>query len=201
MPAARFGVRSSTATIACTTTSGSCALNYFAAVSMTLGLAAGDGQAGRGPRHQHFLDRRAEQCRALRRLQRLEGRTRGVLALRRGRISRARHPLHHHQHAVGAHADGRADPDLRALPADGRRTRRPIWSWRRSFASPSASPPGSACWQRLVEVLAPPINRAVMSESFRMFPESEAAGGPPLAAGEASPAMLAFASLLRGVHW
>ena len=52
-----------------------------------------------------------------------------------------------------------------------------------------------------VEVLAPRINRSVMSESFRMFPESAAAGGPPLADAEASPAMLAFASLLRGVHW
>jgi len=52
----------------------------------------------------------------------------------------------------------------------------------------------------LVELLAPWINRAVMSESFRMFPESEAAGGPPLGA-TASPEMAAFASLLRGVHW
>ena len=52
-----------------------------------------------------------------------------------------------------------------------------------------------------VEVLAPRINRSVMSESFRMFPESAAAGGPPLADGGATPAMLAFASLLRGVHW
>ena len=53
----------------------------------------------------------------------------------------------------------------------------------------------------LVEVLAPWINRAVMSESFRIFPESEAAGGPPMADSEASPEMVVFTSLLRGVHW
>jgi NAD(P)-dependent dehydrogenase (short-subunit alcohol dehydrogenase family) len=52
-----------------------------------------------------------------------------------------------------------------------------------------------------IELLAPRINRSVMSEGFRMFPESAAAGGPPSADAEASPAMLAFASLLRGVHW
>lgn len=53
----------------------------------------------------------------------------------------------------------------------------------------------------LVELLAPRINRAVMSESYRMFPESAAAGGPPMADFEATPEMVAFASLLRGVHW
>ena len=53
----------------------------------------------------------------------------------------------------------------------------------------------------LVEVLAPRINRAVMSESFRMFPESEAAGGPPMADSEPSLGMVLFTSLLRGVHW
>jgi hypothetical protein len=40
-----------------------------------------------------------------------------------------------------------------------------------------------------------------MSESYRMFPESAAAGGPPMADSEATPEMVAFASLLRGVHW
>jgi NAD(P)-dependent dehydrogenase (short-subunit alcohol dehydrogenase family) len=53
----------------------------------------------------------------------------------------------------------------------------------------------------VVELLAPRVNRAVMSESFRIFPESAAAGGPAMADGEASPALVAFASLLRGVHW
>ncbi len=52
-----------------------------------------------------------------------------------------------------------------------------------------------------VELLAPRLNRSLMSESFRMFPESAAAGGPAQAGAEATPAMLAFASMLRGVHW
>ena len=53
----------------------------------------------------------------------------------------------------------------------------------------------------LVEMLAPRLNRAVMSESFRMFPESTAAGGTSANDAQASPEMIAFASLLRGIHW
>jgi len=37
----------------------------------------------------------------------------------------------------------------------------------------------------MVELLAPQFNRAVMSESYRMFPESEASGGEPMADGDA----------------
>jgi hypothetical protein len=40
-----------------------------------------------------------------------------------------------------------------------------------------------------------------MSESFRMFPESEAAGGATAHASRATPEMIAFASLMRGIHW
>ena len=54
---------------------------------------------------------------------------------------------------------------------------------------------------QLVELFAPRIGRAIMSESFRMFPESEAAGGAPASAGRATPEMVAFASLMRGIHW
>jgi hypothetical protein len=54
---------------------------------------------------------------------------------------------------------------------------------------------------QLVEWLTPGLGRAIMSENFRMFPESTAAGGG--AAGDrcASPEMLAFAALTRGIHW
>ena len=54
---------------------------------------------------------------------------------------------------------------------------------------------------QLVEMLAPRINRAVMSESFRMFPESAAAGGTSPHEGQPSPEMIALASVLRGIHW
>jgi len=53
----------------------------------------------------------------------------------------------------------------------------------------------------LVEMLAPRLNRAVMSESFRMFPESAAAGGTSPHEGQPSPEMIALASVLRGIHW
>jgi hypothetical protein len=54
---------------------------------------------------------------------------------------------------------------------------------------------------QLVELFAPRIGRAIMSESFRMFPESAAAGGEPAHASRATPEMIAFASLMRGIHW
>jgi NAD(P)-dependent dehydrogenase (short-subunit alcohol dehydrogenase family) len=54
---------------------------------------------------------------------------------------------------------------------------------------------------QLIETLVPWLNRAIMSESFKMFPESQASGGPAASAAKASPEMVAFASLLRGVHW
>jgi len=53
----------------------------------------------------------------------------------------------------------------------------------------------------LVELIAPSINRAIMSEAFTMFPESEAAGGPRAGATQVSPEVVAFASLMRGIHW
>ncbi len=56
---------------------------------------------------------------------------------------------------------------------------------------------------QLLEVFAPRLGTAIMSESFRIFPDSEAAGAaqgsdslpPP------TPDMLAFASLMHGIHW
>jgi NAD(P)-dependent dehydrogenase (short-subunit alcohol dehydrogenase family) len=54
---------------------------------------------------------------------------------------------------------------------------------------------------QLVEQFAPRFGRAIMSESFKMFPESAAAGGAPAAAGPATPEAVAFASLMRGIHW
>ena len=51
-----------------------------------------------------------------------------------------------------------------------------------------------------VEALAPNVNRAFMSESFRLLPESEAAGGSPGAEKHLAPEVLAIASLLRGIR-
>jgi len=52
----------------------------------------------------------------------------------------------------------------------------------------------------VVELLAPRLQRALMGESFRMFPESRAAGGSG-SADEVSPQIVSFASLLRVIHW
>jgi NAD(P)-dependent dehydrogenase (short-subunit alcohol dehydrogenase family) len=54
---------------------------------------------------------------------------------------------------------------------------------------------------QLLDILAPRLTRAVMSEAFTMFPESEAAGGAPGADSRTTPEMAVFASLMRGVHW
>ncbi len=54
---------------------------------------------------------------------------------------------------------------------------------------------------QLLDILAPRITRAVMSEAFTMFPESEAAGGATGADTTRTAEMTAFASLMRGVHW
>jgi NAD(P)-dependent dehydrogenase (short-subunit alcohol dehydrogenase family) len=53
---------------------------------------------------------------------------------------------------------------------------------------------------QLLELMAPRISRAIMSESFAMFPESEAAGSTP-ASAQASTKAVAFASLMRDLHW
>ena len=50
---------------------------------------------------------------------------------------------------------------------------------------------------QLVEALAPGLNRAFMSESFRVLPESQAAGGPPDAEKRLAPEVLAIAALMQ----
>lgn len=51
-----------------------------------------------------------------------------------------------------------------------------------------------------VETVAPGLNRAFMSESFRLLPESEAAGGAPGAEERLEPEVLAIAALLHGAR-
>ena len=59
-----------------------------------------------------------------------------------------------------------------------------------------ATPLGTVA--QLVELFAPEIGRAVRSESYRMFPDSEAAGG---SGAPSSRDAGAFVSLMRGIHW
>ncbi|HTW37519.1 MAG TPA: SDR family oxidoreductase [Steroidobacteraceae bacterium] len=53
---------------------------------------------------------------------------------------------------------------------------------------------------QLVELIAPALNRAFMSESFKLFPDSEAAGGAPSGETANAAEVRALASLMRGVH-
>jgi NAD(P)-dependent dehydrogenase (short-subunit alcohol dehydrogenase family) len=54
---------------------------------------------------------------------------------------------------------------------------------------------------QLVELFAPKIGLAIMSEGYRMFPDSEAAGGAPSTDAQVSGELGAFASITRGIHW
>ncbi len=54
---------------------------------------------------------------------------------------------------------------------------------------------------QLVELFAPKIGRAIMGEGYRMFPDSEAAGGAPSPDARALHELGAFTSITRGVHW
>ncbi len=62
-----------------------------------------------------------------------------------------------------------------------------------------ATPLGTVA--QLVELFAPEFGRAVRSESYRMFPDSEAAGGAPAPGAKGSREAGAFAALTRGIHW
>jgi NAD(P)-dependent dehydrogenase (short-subunit alcohol dehydrogenase family) len=54
---------------------------------------------------------------------------------------------------------------------------------------------------QLLGMLAPRVSELIMNEAFRLFPESEAAGAPPGSEQRASRETVAFAALLRGMHW
>ena len=49
--------------------------------------------------------------------------------------------------------------------------------------------------------MAPKIAEIVMNSAFRMFPDSSAAKGISEEQEQASPEQVAFASLMRGIHW
>ncbi len=62
-----------------------------------------------------------------------------------------------------------------------------------------ATPLGT--FAQLMGIFAPRVSEVLMSESFNMYPDSEAAGGTAASNAPASPEMVAFASLMRGIHW
>jgi NAD(P)-dependent dehydrogenase (short-subunit alcohol dehydrogenase family) len=54
---------------------------------------------------------------------------------------------------------------------------------------------------QVLGMIAPRISELLMRESFRMYPESDAAAGKPACEQPPTAEMVAFAKLLRGIHW
>jgi len=54
---------------------------------------------------------------------------------------------------------------------------------------------------QVLHAVAPKVSEIVMNSAFRMFPDSAAARGVKGGQSEASQEQLAFASLMRGIHW
>ena len=54
---------------------------------------------------------------------------------------------------------------------------------------------------QVLHTVAPKISEIVMNSAFRMFPDSASAKGIKSGQNEASQEQLAFASLMKGIHW
>ncbi|MCF6264030.1 MAG: SDR family oxidoreductase [Xanthomonadales bacterium] len=54
---------------------------------------------------------------------------------------------------------------------------------------------------QIVHMIAPSVTEVIMNSAFRMFPDSAAAKGKKSGGEEASQEQLAFAMLMKGVHW
>ena len=120
-------------------------LNYFGAIKLIIGLLPHMRERRRG--HIVNVSSIGVQTNPPRfsRLRRLEGGARRVHArASRSEVDRRRRHVHDHPHAARAHADDRADEDLRLVPDDHARRGRPTSSARRSAPSPSRSTRASA---------------------------------------------------------
>lgn len=54
---------------------------------------------------------------------------------------------------------------------------------------------------QVLHALAPKISEIVMNSAFRLFPDSAAAKGDKSEEGKVSQEQIAFASIMRGIHW
>jgi hypothetical protein len=53
----------------------------------------------------------------------------------------------------------------------------------------------------VLHAVAPKVAEIIMNSAFRMFPESAAAKGVSESQVQASQEQLAFATIMRGIHW
>ena len=118
-------------------------------------------------------------------------------------VDRRRRPHHDDPHAAGADADDRADADVRHVPGDharggggddrrgdGRTSRR---RWRRGWGTSASC---STRWR-------PKASDTILNTAYKLFPESQAAKGKGEEAPDKAPTTeaVAFAHLMKGVHW
>ncbi|MCW8845996.1 MAG: hypothetical protein OQK99_09190, partial [Gammaproteobacteria bacterium] len=54
---------------------------------------------------------------------------------------------------------------------------------------------------QVMHSLFPKVGETVMNTAYRMFPDSSAAKGEKVPEQKPSNEMIAFASLMRGIHW
>jgi hypothetical protein len=53
----------------------------------------------------------------------------------------------------------------------------------------------------VLHAVAPKVSEIVMNSAFRMFPDSSGRKGVASSQSQASQEQIAFASLMRGIHW
>ena len=177
-------------------------LNYFGAIKLVHGAAAAHAaSAGRGhvvnvssigvqtnpPRFSAYVASKAA----------LDAWTRVVSS----EIDRRQHHLHDDPHAARAHADDRADEDVRLVPDDHARRGRATWSARRSAPSRSRSTRGSGTFGEVAYALAPKAVDQILHMAYKVFPDSAAAKGEKDEQREGNGEAIAMANLMKGVHW
>ena len=54
---------------------------------------------------------------------------------------------------------------------------------------------------QVLHALAPKVSEIVMNSAFRLFPDSAAAKGESGEESKTSQEQIAFASIMRGIHW
>ena len=178
-------------------------LNYFGAVKLIIGAAAAHARARLGPHRQRLLDRRADQPAALlaptwpRRPR--STRSRACVG---SEVDRRRRHVHDDPHAARAHADDRADEDLRLVPDDHARRGRRHDLRGDARASPSTINTRLGTFGEVAYALAPKAVDQILHMAYKVFPDSAAAKGEKDERGEGlHRGRSRMAHLMRGVHW